>query len=430
MNNERRILAVAYACNPYRGSEHGVGWGWVKMISEEYHVDVISAAFEREDIERWLQENPGFSSRINFYYPEHKFWHYHKTSKMWRRIEHSFLKIIMNWVYRLWQLSAYRLARRLCDTNDYSLCHLITYVGFRFPGGFHKLKLPFVWGPIGGLENTPWHLLPLTGVKGAFYYSLRNIINSLDKRFLNSPKRAFARAEESGAVIAATSSIRNEIDKAYGVESAVICEIGIDKPPEHTELCRKDGAGFRMAWSGEHLPGKALPLLLLALRKMSDEVDWRLDILGEGSCTRNWQSMAQRLGLSERCRWHGNVSRDSAWNVMRMSHAFIITSMKDLTSSVLLESIMFGVPVICPDHCGFTDVVDETCGIKIPVDDRNKISKLLRAAIISLANDEGKRLELSRGAKKRAEDYSWRVKAGLLEEVYNQALMQGADDND
>ena len=28
-----KILAIAYACEPNRGSEPGVGWNWVKLIS-------------------------------------------------------------------------------------------------------------------------------------------------------------------------------------------------------------------------------------------------------------------------------------------------------------------------------------------------------------------------------------------------------------
>ncbi len=47
---------------------------------------------------------------------------------------------------------------------------------------------------------------------------------------------------------------------------------------------------------------------------------------------------------------------------------FVITSLKDLTSTVLLEALAQGVPVICPDHCGFADVVTGECGLKIPME--------------------------------------------------------------
>ena len=60
------------------------------------------------------------------------------------------------------------------------------------------------------------------------YYAGRNMINTLQKMLLASPRRAFAKAGRG--VIAATEGIREEIRRWYGCESEVICEIG---PPTH-----------------------------------------------------------------------------------------------------------------------------------------------------------------------------------------------------
>ena len=43
-------------------------------------------------------------------------------------------------------------------------------VGYREPGYLWKIEKPFVWGPIGGLENSPWRFLPSLGIKGFMFY--------------------------------------------------------------------------------------------------------------------------------------------------------------------------------------------------------------------------------------------------------------------
>ena len=109
--------------------------------------------------------------------------------------------------------------------------------------------------------------------------------------------------------------------------------------------------------------------------------DWRLDIYGDGPCKVRWQRLAIKLGIESRCHWHGQVARDEALAGLRSAHLFVTTSLKDLTSTVILEALGSGVPVICPDHCGFADVVNEQCGIKIPIGNVREFETGLSRAI-------------------------------------------------
>ena len=193
MVKPHKILVCAYACNPYKGSEEGVGWSWVNAISAFHDLCVITATFHRNDIERKISANPDRYRRIHFYYVPHKPWHY-TPNRFWKFIEESWFKLLMNWAYREWQIDAFRLGTNLHNQIRFDLVHQLTYVGFRFPGHLWKLNMPFVWGPIGGLENTPWSFLSALGMNGCIYYTGRNIINSLHKKFLSGPKQAFRKA--------------------------------------------------------------------------------------------------------------------------------------------------------------------------------------------------------------------------------------------
>ena len=108
--------------------------------------------------------------------------------------------------------------------------------------------------------------------------------------------------------------------------------------------------------------------------------------------------------------------------IMHNSHVFVITSMKDLTSTVLLEALSQGVPVICPDHCGFSDVVTDDCGIKVPVETPRQFVSDLVTAIMHLANDEAERSRLAKGGLVRTKDFSWGKKAEMVDSIYRKVI--------
>ena len=165
-------------------------------------------------------------------------------------------------------------------------------------------------------------------------------------------------------------------------------------------------------WSGQQTYGKSLPVLLSSMSR-----DVVLDVLGCGRETARWKRMAQRLGVDERITWHGWLPKDKAQSIVSQADVFVITSLRDLTSTVLLEALSKGKPVVCLDHCGFSDVVDETCGIKIPVGTPKDVIAGFAAALKKL-EDEAFRNRLSKGAKRRAAEYAWSKKKDVLEKIY------------
>ena len=350
-----RILVAAYACSPAIGSEPGVGWGWVKALAQYHDLWVLTAAHFRDDIESELARDPELSRHITFHYIPRframlleRFWH------------PAYL-----WTYKhQWQREAYRVARRLHAEVRFDLVHQLTYVGFRVPGYLWKLDIPFVWGPLGGLEQLPWSFFGALEWQGRAYYFCRNLWNQFDRRIAPTPRRVFGKA---AAIISATSGIRDNIRRFYHRDSSVVCEIGIPPitvPRPHSRCPQEP---LRLLWSGNHNPGKALPLLLRALAGIEPRVNWRLTIVGDGPRTSHWRRLSAKLGLESRCDWLGRVPRAQALAAMQSAHVLVITSLYDLTSTVLVEALTNGVPVICPDLYGFRDAVIPQCGCSHPI---------------------------------------------------------------
>ena len=127
--------------------------------------------------------------------------------------------------------------------------------------------------------------------------------------------------------------------------------------------------------------------------------------------------MTKKRGLTNVI-WYGWQNREDATKVMNDCDMFVITSLSDETSTVLLEALSAGLPVITLDHCGFKNVVTEDCGRKIPVISKKQVILDISRAIDNLIDDEVLRMKLSEGARNRALEYNWEDKAKTITKIY------------
>jgi glycosyltransferase involved in cell wall biosynthesis len=409
MNKKLKILVSCYACSPKRGSEPGMGWSFVNGLSQHpvVHVIVEKEKWEKDILEE-LSKKP--NENLKFYFIQKK------RNLLLRKIwPPSYY-----WYYKVWQKNAYSLAQELDEKENFDLTHQLNMVGYREPGFLWKIKKPFVWGPIGGTENVPWKLFSLFDVSGKVFYGIRNIINSFQKTFLSRPR--LAAIKKPATLIAATPDIQKSIQKLWGQDSVIITEVGTVDLPNITINKREKGKPIKIVWSGQHTPGKALPILLKSLALLKDEIKWELHVLGKGSETKKWKELTKELKIQEKCIWYGWIEKSVALNVMKNAHTLVITSLKDLTSTVIIEGISLGLPIISLDHCGFSFVVNDSCGIKIPINKPSEISINIKNAITEMYDDDNYRVKLSEGAIKRAQDFSWEGKIEKLNTVYKNIL--------
>jgi glycosyltransferase involved in cell wall biosynthesis len=414
MPDRLRVLVAAYACSPVRGSEAGVGWGWVKALARYHDLWVLTAEHYRDEIESGLARESGLDRHVNFHYVPR-----YRAMFLERFWEPAYL-----WTYKhQWQRQAYRVARQLHAEIGFDVVHQLTYVGFRVPGYLWKLGIPLVWGPLGGLEQLPWRLFSALEWRGRAYYLCRNLWNEFDRRFAPSPRRVL---NKSAAIIAATSGIRCDIRRFYRRDSSVVCEIGAPPGPASRPRARSAEEPLHLLWSGNHNPGKALPILLRALACLPPRVDWRLTILGAGPRTSSWRRLSAKLGVEFRCRWLGQVPRARALAEMQSAHVFVITSLYDLTSTVLVEALANGLPVICPDLYGFHDAVTRRCGFRIPASSPAHLVAGIARSIELLHGNEELRYRMALAALGRSQDFSWESKAEVVDGIYRTVANQVA----
>ena len=106
-----KILVSAYACSPVRGSEPGIGWGFIKALAEHHDLWVITEKeIFQDEIEGALQEDPLLASRVQFY-----FIHENSTRNL-----HKIWPPFSSRDHRTWHRDAFQYATSMKLMHSYS----------------------------------------------------------------------------------------------------------------------------------------------------------------------------------------------------------------------------------------------------------------------------------------------------------------------
>lgn len=405
-----KILMCSFACNPYQGSEPGMGWNFVRAVAQEYEVHVIVALEFKEQIDRYFAEHPEEKRNMSFYYIE-------RFRCLWL---HRIWPPSYYWDYRRWHRDVLALAEELEKKENFDIVHMVTLSGYREPGYLWKLGKPFIWGPIGGLTDSPWCLLPCLGLKGGLFLTARNIWNKVQKRYGSAARAA---AEHAHTILTSTVSAVADIKRFWHRDSILMHEVGYE--PRHATFPptpHEPGTPLRVCWAGEHVSRKALDLLLRALPQCKEDIE--VHVLNQGKCTEGWKKLAKKMKVEDRVMFHGRVPWEDVFRIMGSCHVFCLTSLREETSTVVFEAFRYGLPIVAPDHCGFASVINENCGIKIPIHSAAQVLSDYARHLDYLATHEEERARLSAGALARCMDYTWEAKLTELNKVYAAAMGQ------
>lgn len=403
-----KVLLCCYACDPTQGSEPGVGWQFAQLISQHHDTHVIVEKKFQQSIELYTLQYPETTKNITFHFIERE---RHKTlRKIWPPSYY--------WYYRKWQHEAYKYAKRLHEKHKFDIVHQLTIAGYRVPGYLWKLNIPFIWGPIGGFNQTAWRLLPGMGIYGCVFYLLRNIINLLQKRWCKTARLAAQRAH---TIIAGDPDTSREIFNLWKRVPIIMREVGVNLASSPNEITKRNlKEPLHVCWAGVHTPRKALNLVIQALPLCTQRI--HLDVLGTGPCSTTWRKLAKKLKVDHLITFHGKVPHNEVFNIMSKSDIFCISSISEGGSTnIVMEALQQGLPTVSLNHCAFATVTDDSCGIKIDINSPKQIAADFAAAFDTLAADETLRQKLAEGALKRSKQFTWNAKIDILNRIYTAA---------
>jgi glycosyltransferase involved in cell wall biosynthesis len=225
------------------------------------------------------------------------------------------------------------------------------------------------------------------------------------------------------ALIAAVKGVEEQIRKYYRRNVVLINETGC-YPSQYKVVMRQHKETFDILWVGKFDFRKQLGLALQTIAKLKQLPGLQFHIVGKGTDreTGYYKSMAERLGISGRCRWYGKIPNTEVHKIMQKSDLLLFTSIMEGTSHVVLESIENNLPVLCFDICGQATSVNNNVGVKILLSTPKQSVKDFAQATNLLYSDRNLLRSLSQACKQRQNELSWDSKAKQMVEIYKSVL--------
>lgn len=407
-----QILINAYAVNPDWGSEPGMGWNWIIHLAAHCKLHVITEGEWRENIERELLQLP---------HRENIVFHYLPVSGRIRRMCWDQGDWRFYYHYRKWQKRALALADQIMEENRIDLIHQLNMIGFREPGLLWKIKgMPYVWGPVGGMENVPPAYARSAGWRQRLFVLVKNAVNSCQSRWQPNVRRAAARAD---VLIAAVDGVKKRLEKLHGKRVLLLNETGCKVSLSPSSFPREEEK-FRLLWVGKADFRKQLGLAVSTVSLLKDCAGLQLHVCGvdPSGDGKRFVQQAKKTGVDHMCVWHGVVAHPEVLEMMRRSDLFFFTSIMEATSTVIVEALMSRLPVLCFDTCGMGIIIDDTVGCKIPVSDPGRSARDFAERIRFFFHNRQILRDMASAFHEKQKELDWEGKAARMVHLYRKAL--------
>lgn len=404
------VLINAYAVSPNWGSEPGMGWNWIVNLAKYCNLYIITEGEWKDDIEATIKTLPQ-KDNLHFYY--------NPLSDRIRRMCWNQGDWRFYWYYRKWQKRAFKIAQAIIAEHHIDVIHQLNMIGFREPGFLWKIKgIPFVWGPVGGMELMPTGYLVGTGGIQRLKVYLKNFINNIQRKY---QPRLLSVLNRADAIVAATKGVYDLIANYHHKKVILINETGcyINK-----YQANKPTDSFDILWVGKFDFRKQLGLALHVIANIPEGYPVKLHVVGSGRASEVncYKELAKNLGIENRVKWYGRTPHDHVLDLMGKCDVFMFTSIMEGTPHVVLEALQNNLPIVCLDTCGQAGVVDDTIGFKIPVTNTNQSIRDFTSAIVNLCNHREIITMLRSNCHDRQKQLSWDNKARQIVEIYGNIL--------
>ncbi len=192
--------------------------------------------------------------------------------------------------------------------------------------------------------------------------------------------------------------ISPELRKKYGLPD--------DKTPIITYLGRLDSE-------------KHLPVLLHAARRVFDEINGHLLIIGHGNETEYLKLLATQLGIEKRTTFTGRVSDEDVTKLQKAGSVFCMPSPAELQCIACLEAMASGAPIVVVDAGAVHELCDEgENGFVCETDNDADMAE----KIIGVLKDKKTHAAMSKKSIEIAKTHDIKQTLKRFEEIYQQLI--------
>jgi glycosyltransferase involved in cell wall biosynthesis len=401
----KTVLLTAYAVNPTKGSEDGMGWNFILQAARFQKVIAITRENNRDAIEARVAQA---------YKPEYEniqilYFDLPASQRWWKKGGRGSILYFF-----LWQKNIVRFIQN--QKLDYDIVHNLNFHNDWTPSFLWKLGKPFLWGPVGHHSPIPAPFLRC--------YGLNIKISEIAKALIKKGTRklpAFKKAAMNADMIFGMNSRVNLGDPDSGKRMILMPSVGTDLKPS-TELQKPKG--FQVLSAGRFVALKGFDLTIHAFASFvnqlpeNERTETTLTLIGAGPEKERLMSLAKSLKMEERVEWVSWVSLSEMDSYYKKSHVFLFPSHEG-AGMVVAEAMSHGLPVVCLNNSGPGELVHPHSSLRVEASSYNSTIYDLSEKLLNLRfNSTLYNHESSLALERVIDTLVWDRKGEILRDAY------------
>ena len=413
MTRRLKTLVVAQLCNPEWYSVPLVGWNHALALRPHCDVHLVTHGWNRAAIGRAPWPAADVTYIDHGWIDRFHAWTLHRIFKdQWGKASYTAFRVPIYWHFEhlVWKSLGARIAAK-----EWDVVHRVTPVSPANSGPLaahcRRAGVPYVHGPING--GLPWP----RGYKNALHKE-REWISSLRFLFHHLPYIKKDR-ENAAALLIASRVTWAQTPAQYRPKAYYVPENGI-----HAQMvlpaprARRPGP-LRIAFLGRLVPLKCVDLALRAAAPLLKAGRATFDVIGDGPERAYLEGVARELGLSAGLTFHGELPNRRALEVLGTLDVLAFPSVREFGGGVVVEAMALGLVPVVMNYGGPGEIVDESSGFRLPLEDDARTEARLAEVLAGLAAEPARLAELGEGARLRAlAAWTWEAKALDILDIY------------
>lgn len=403
-NDQRRVALFVFDCEPGAGSDPGLGWQWLSLAMASNSVVVFTQTKNIAALKA-----AGLPNNVEL-----------RGIDTWKVVQSlgkgtpwgEFLRC------RTWLRIAIGKARQEHGQLPFDLAHFATFSAIWMPAPFYRLKMPFLSGVMTGAERTHPDFEqdgPPRFDKRFMVFRTLMRLPSWQRSFAKQPALVVGSTEAVGDLATSGGATNVEVFRPpFTLEPVLAAEFdairGASTKSQHPSFVV---TGRLLGWKGQ-------AWALRAMAKVLDSFpDARMDVIGDGPSSSEYQELAADLGIVKNTTFHGAISREAERKIIASSTALVFPSERDTGGAVLTFAMALGTPIVAFDVGAVSTVVGEAGELVQPTVDPT--SSLAAAMIRVIENPDLQHTLREAGLRRLNDSLSWADCQRSLEGWYQQA---------
>lgn len=409
-----KVLILAEQCNPEWPSLPIVGYKAALSIANIIDCTIVTHIRNKENIEKINPPNVEIIYIDNEYLAKPIY----KLSKLIRGSEGGWTTAMaFNYPsYLAFEWEAWKKLKPRINAGEFDVIHRVTPMSPTLPSIIStKTDIPFVLGPLNGGLKWPEYFNAERGKEKEWLSPIRNLYKFLPFRRGTLKKVA--------AILAGFQHTIDDLPPNLSHKIINFPEVGIDPTLFNNDSEKKYEVKKTVLFASRLVPYKLPDVVVDAFISSSLLQQHELIIVGDGPLRAEMEQKVKENHLEQVIKFVGWKTQAEVSEYMNKSDIFAYPTIRELGAGALVEAMACKLTPIVVDYGASSEIVDTDRGIKLKLNNKEKITEEMIFELESLVTDTERLTMLSNNAYLHVMNfYSWDAKAKKTIDVYKWVL--------